>query len=162
MPPVRINVVKGHEGCPKGSWAVVGADTGKVHGCHPTKTQARRQQSAIYAAVSRRGGGNMSQVLEEPKTAPAEAETETRWQGILGIEGAPTSDKRFLIPGEISQRDLPLPLRVQLQSGDGHGGSPNVGRIEAISRIPASEFQQDSFDLPELPAGATVIWASGV
>ena len=164
MPPVRINVEKGHESCPASRpWAVVGAETGKVHGCHPTKTQARRQQSAIYAAVGRRGGGTMTQVLEEPTTAPAEAETETRWHGILGIEGAPTSDKRFLIPGEISQRDLPLPLRVQLQSGEGHDGAPNVGRIETISHIPASKFLQEGFDLPEeLPLGASVIWASGV
>lgn len=164
MPPVRIDVVKGHDGCPSGKpWAVVGADTGKVHGCHPTKAQARRQQSAIYAAVSRRGGATMTQVLEEPKAAPAEAETETRWQGILGIEGAPTSDKRFLIPGEISQRDLPLPLRVQLQSGDGHDGAPNVGRIETISRIPEAKFSEQGFDLPaDLPKGASVIWATGV
>lgn len=63
---------------------------------------------------------------EEPQPA------EQPWDGPLGFEGIATSDKRYLIPGEISQRDLPLPLNVQVETADGHDNSLNAGRIESI------------------------------
>lgn len=60
-----------------------------------------------------------------------------RWTGVLARLGMPTGDGRILSPGGITSRDLPLPLLWQRASGEGHGGSVVVGRIESV------EFHQD-------------------
>lgn len=86
------------------------------------------------------------------------------WRGVLAIEGAPTSDKRLLIPGEITQRDLPVTLNVQLQTGDGHDDSFNAGRIDEIEHVPLSEVSEadvEEFGLGELPENSIVIMGSG-
>lgn len=60
-----------------------------------------------------------------------------RWTGVLARLGMPTGDGRILSPGGITSRDLPSPLLWQRETGEGHGGSVVVGRIETI------EFHQD-------------------
>lgn len=81
------------------------------------------------------------------------------WVGILAIEGHPTSDKRFLIPGEIGQRDLPLPIAP---SHEKQAETETVGRIEIIEHIPAAEFDKEGWDLPEnISDKAVVIWGEG-
>jgi len=60
-----------------------------------------------------------------------------RFTTVLGRLGTPTGDKRIISPGGLSSRDLPLPLSWQRESGDGHGGSVVVARMETI------EFHQD-------------------
>lgn len=94
------------------------------------------------------------------------AETEERgepWEGILALEGAPTSDGRMLIAGEISDRELPLPINAQLITDEGHKHSVNAGRIEEIERIPLADFEHPDFDLAQynLPETTVVIWAVG-
>ncbi len=85
--------------------------------------------------------------------------TRTPWEGILAIAGSPTSDGRYLIPGEIGMRDLPLPLAA---SHDDQHETQTVGRIEDIQYIPAAEFAMDGWELPpDLPAKAEVIWGTG-
>lgn len=50
MPKGRYTIgARGTHGC--SGYPVVG-DTGKVHGCHKTRAQARAQQAAIYASES--------------------------------------------------------------------------------------------------------------
>lgn len=51
---------------------------------------------------------------------------------VLARIGVPTGDKRILAPGGGSSRDLPLPLSFQRLSGDGHGGSEVVARLESL------------------------------
>lgn len=42
-------VAKGH-GCPDSKpWACINSDTGKVHGCHPSREAALKQSAALYA-----------------------------------------------------------------------------------------------------------------
>jgi hypothetical protein len=60
-----------------------------------------------------------------------------RWNAVLARLGTPTGDGRIISPGALSSRDLPLPLSWQRESGEGHGGSVVVGRIDTIS------FDQD-------------------
>ena len=55
------------------------------------------------------------------------------WSAVLARIGVPTGDGRILSPGGGTSRDLPLPLMWQELSGDGHGGSAVVGRIETLS-----------------------------
>lgn len=59
------------------------------------------------------------------------------FHGVLGRLGLPTGDGRLISPGGLTSRDLPLPLSWQRESGDGHGGSVVVARLETL------EFHQD-------------------
>lgn len=59
------------------------------------------------------------------------------FNGVLGRLGMPTGDGRTISPGGLVSRDLPLPLSWQRESGEGHGGSTVVARIETL------EFHQD-------------------
>lgn len=52
---------------------------------------------------------------------------------VLGRLGLPTGDGRLISPGALTSRDLPLPLSWQRESGDGHGGSVVVARLESVS-----------------------------
>lgn len=60
-----------------------------------------------------------------------------RFNSVIGRLGIPTGDGRIISPGGLSSRDLPLPLSWQRESGDGHGGSVVVARMETL------EFHQD-------------------
>jgi hypothetical protein len=59
-----------------------------------------------------------------------------RWTAVLARLGMPTGDGRILAPGGITNRDLPLPLMWQRQTGDGHSGAVVVGVIERINYLP--------------------------
>jgi hypothetical protein len=97
-----------------------------------------------------------SQMSEED-----EEEDRMKWDGVLAVVGHPTSDRRYLIPEEISHRDLPLPFLVQTATEDGHRGAEVAGRIENISFIPADKFDRDEFNLGDLTEGAVVVFAEG-
>lgn len=60
-----------------------------------------------------------------------------RFTTVLGRLGMPTGDGRIISPGGLISRDLPLPLSWQRESGEGHGGSVVVARMETM------EFHQD-------------------
>lgn len=85
----------------------------------------------------------------------------TAWEGILALEGSPTGDKRYLMPGEISERDIPLPFMVQIENEEGHKGSELGGRIDSVIRIPIADFDDDRYDLSDLPETTVVIWGEG-
>lgn len=50
-------------------------------------------------------------------------------------EGVASGDERMFEKDSISVRDLPLPLRWQIISDEGHKGSVVVGRIDSIERV---------------------------
>ncbi len=89
------------------------------------------------------------------------------WRAILGFEGYPADGdsgrKRFLMPGSLSARQLPLGFHVQLSDQEGHSGRQPAGRIDTVDWVPASDFSQDGFELPDdLPEGAVVVFGTGV
>lgn len=55
------------------------------------------------------------------------------WSAVLARLGVPTGDGRIIAPAAGSSRDLPLPLSWQELSGEGHGGSVVVARIESLT-----------------------------
>lgn len=60
------------------------------------------------------------------------------WFGVLAVEGVTTGDGREFAPDALTWRDLPIPLRWNIE--DSHGGEPrtvavNVGRIDTIDRV---------------------------
>lgn len=84
------------------------------------------------------------------------------FEGVLAVVGQPTSDGRYLIPDEIFNRDLPIPLMVQTHSEPGHAGAENCGRIESIDYIPMADFaQKDQYDLEDVNEDAVVVFARG-
>jgi len=98
--------------------------------------------------------------LTDPVFATIEAEDEMvadeeetpAWEGVLAVEGIKTSDNRYLMPGKIGHRDLPLTLMAQTVTADGHQGAWVAGKITNIWRE----------DRPDLGNGAVAIMASGV
>jgi Phage Mu protein F like protein len=146
--------VQNHADCPSDRpWAVVKDDDGEVEGCHATEADANAQLAALNAQEE-----DMSTSAVE--LAPDDERERTPWEGVLAIAGSPSSDGRFLIPGEIEHRDLPLPFRVVLeQQAGGHDGAIQAGRIEEIEFVPAGEFT--AFDVGELPERAVIIFGRG-
>lgn len=56
------------------------------------------------------------------------------WEGVLAIEGVVTSDGRYLMPGKIGHRDLPLTLMAQTTTDEGHNGAFAAGKITEITK----------------------------
>jgi hypothetical protein len=77
---------------------------------------------------------------------------EIEWEGVLAVEGIVTSDGRYLMPGKIDHRDLPLTLMAQTVTADGHDGAFAAGKIVEITRQ----------DRPDLGDGAIAIIGRGV
>lgn len=84
------------------------------------------------------------------------------FEGVLAVIGSPTSDGRYLIPDEVGNRDLPIPVMVQTATEQGHMGAEACGRIDSMEYIPVSEFERrDEFNLDEVSDDAIVVWAQG-
>ena len=67
--------------------------------------------------------------LPDPRTMETE---QPMWEGVLAVEGIPTSDGRYLMPGKIDWRDLPLTLMVQTVTDEGHKGAFAAGKITNV------------------------------
>jgi hypothetical protein len=101
----------------------------------------------------------------EPQEIEAAANREP-WDGVLAVAGAPTSDGRYLFPGEIEFRELPRPFRYVREEVGGHDNAISIGSIEEIEFIPKSEFDPDlaaefKIDLDSLPERAEIVYARG-
>lgn len=90
--------------------------------------------------------------IEDPEDDPEDDNIEIMWEGIIGFEGVPTSDGRYLIPGGISERELPLSLLAQFETESGHDGAEVCGRIDRVWRLA----------MPTVGAKAVAIMAEGV
>lgn len=106
-------------------------------------------------------------VTTDVEDVAAEEPLPTTWRAILGFEGYPADGdmgrKRYLMPGGLSERQLPLPFSIQRVSDEGHKGKETAGRIDTIEWVSASDFAQEGFELPEdLPKDATVVFGTGI
>ena len=153
------HVVENHSECnATRPFAVVRDAGGVVEGCHATRESANRQMSALYAQEENKAVTASTITVTVTDGDPAESER-VPWEGVLAVAGKATSDRRYLIPGEIGHRDLPLPLAG---SHEDQHATETVGRIETIEHIPAADFVQDGWELPgDLPPQAVVIWGTG-
>lgn len=74
---------------------------------------------------------------QAPPATPAAVEPSgARFYIPLAVpEGVASGDERLFEEDSITIRDLPLPLRWQIVSDEGHKGSVVVGRIDSIERV---------------------------
>jgi 2'-5' RNA ligase len=78
---------------------------------------------------------------------------------VLIVEGMETSDGRFIEPGSLGHRALPLPILAQTRNpegGDGHAGAEVIGRLDTLTRVPGPEVTSKETGKP-FPEG-TFIW----
>lgn len=91
--------------------------------------------------------------LTRPEAPEDEASEELpTWEAVLAVEGMRTSDNRYLMPGKIDHRELPLSLMAQTVTSDGHDGAFVAGKITDIWKE----------ERPDLGDGAIAIMGSGV
>lgn len=74
-------------------------------------------------------------MIDEEQTDEPREQIEVPVHGVLAVEGVETGDRRKFTREALTWRDLPLPLMWPKYSGEGHGGSSVVGRIETIERL---------------------------
>lgn len=158
--------------------AVVTAEPELLESIHPAPVTTGSNATAAFVTTTSstaplteeeyRQMAMVKEVVDEDDEEEREEEGEDeemtvlRWEGILAVEGMPTDDGRYLIPGEIGEREpMPRPLQVQFATGEGHGGAITVGGIDKVSHIPISDFEKEDFDLEDVPEAAVVIWGEG-
>lgn len=151
-------------------WCVIkiGESSPVPGGCHGTREEAIRHQRALYASEAAAHVEEVTRKVEETAsnntfntiwwTLSPKFENhwafgnEMEWEGILAVEGIPTSDGRYLMPGKIGHRELPLTLMAQTVTDEGHKGAFVAGKITEIRREAK----------PELGEGAIAIIGKGV
>lgn len=78
---------------------------------------------------------------------------------VLAVEGLSTSDGRYIEPGALTHRPLPLPILAQTSTpvgGGGHDGAHVIGRIDTMTRVPGPQVVSKVTGAP-FPAG-TFVW----
>lgn len=78
---------------------------------------------------------------------------------VMAVEGLETSDGRFIAPGGLTTRTLPIPLYAQTRSVHGDEGDAAtwlVGAITKATRMPGPEVTQKSTGQPF--AEGTYVW----
>lgn len=73
------------------------------------------------------------------------------------VEGMRTSDGRFITPGSLTHRALPLPiLGLRTNTESGHTGAEVFGRIDTLTRVPGPDLTNRQTGEP-FPEG-TFVW----
>lgn len=108
-------------------------------------------------------------VTEAPPEADAEPPELDADNGIpvtfpvIIVEGMATSDGRFIEPGSLSHRALPLPILAQTRNpegGDGHAGADVIGRLDTLERVPGESVVDKETGKP-FPKGVFVWTGKG-
>jgi hypothetical protein len=68
------------------------------------------------------------------------------WRAVLAVEGVETVDRRYIEPGALTWRELPLTLMGLNVTSVGHEGAEVAGRIDAITRSGGSIVGEGVFD----------------
>lgn len=91
------------------------------------------------------------EALEELAEEERPATGLPHWEAVLAFEGLATSDRRLLMPGKVTHRDLPLSMMAQTVTAEGHDGAACAGNIIRI-------WREDRDDLGE---GVVAIMGAG-
>lgn len=80
---------------------------------------------------------------------------------VVIVEGLETDDGRFIVPGALTHRALPLPILAQTSNpdgGEGHDGAEVIGRLDTLTRQPGPEVIDKETGEP-FPEG-TFVWSA--
>jgi hypothetical protein len=80
---------------------------------------------------------------------------------VMVIEGAWTGDGRYIVPGALTWRDLPLPAMALTKTTMGHDDADLVGRIDSMDRRGATEDDFNSRLGQPYDDGTNIIFANG-
>lgn len=83
---------------------------------------------------------------------------------VIMLEGQATSDGRFIQPGALGHRALPLPVLAQTRNpegGDGHAGAAVIGKLTELERVPGPEVLNKETGEP-FPEGVFVWRGKGL
>jgi hypothetical protein len=83
------------------------------------------------------------------------------WEGILAIEGVPTSDGRMFADGALRWRPLPLTLAAQTVTAPGHDGAVVCGSICEIERVGNTIVGRGKFSSTEAGQQARILIEEG-
>lgn len=97
----------------------------------------------LAAAESDRPDADAPELPEDEVALPVP------WHGVLAPEGIPSGDGRMFSAGALSNRDLPLPLKIMYADADRHDGSVICGRIDKIWREDGEVRAEGVFDHSE-------------
>jgi hypothetical protein len=100
----------------------------------------------------------------EPGTPVVDGETDKSFDvPVMVIEGAWTGDRRYIDPGVLTWRDLPLPVMAITKTTQGHDDAELSGKLTDIERGDAAEHELlDSRTGEPYPDGTTFLKASGL
>jgi hypothetical protein len=89
---------------------------------------------------------------------PEMADTPVPWISDVAFEGKATSDGRYILPGALTWRDLPLPLGVMYDTphADMVMSAPVCGKMLTLGRA------DTNMDGDAMPRGVTVMQSTGV
>lgn len=79
---------------------------------------------------------------------------------VVIVEGMETSDGRFIEPGALEPRAMPLPILSMTRNpegGDGHAGAEVIGRIDTLTRLNGPDVINKQTGQP-FPEG-TFVWS---
>lgn len=79
---------------------------------------------------------------------------------VMAVEGWETSDGRYIEPGALTHRALPIPILAQTVNpvgGEGHDGAEIIGRVDSMTKVPGPEVINKQTGEP-FPEG-TFVWA---
>jgi hypothetical protein len=183
---VPWHVAHNHSGCPAGKpWAVVKDGTSDVAGCHASQSDANDQLAALYANEGDSTVTNAVTTAEQavsPDVTPIAAgdvsasgcgadqhlmpdgscmsndefTTESRWIGVLCVEGVTTGDGREFSQNSLTWADHAL-LRWQKEGSHGgnHDVTVSVGRIDEVWRDGSMIYGRGVLNIKE-PDGWTI------
>lgn len=80
---------------------------------------------------------------------------------VVIVEGLETDDGRYIVPGALTHRALPLPILAQTSNpdgGEGHDGAEVIGRLDTLTRQPGPEVIDKETGKP-FPEG-TFVWSA--
>jgi hypothetical protein len=78
--------------------------------------------------------------IEVSESEESEVSALPTWESELAYEGLATSDGRYLMPGKMSNRDLPLSLMIQTKTAEGHDGAEICGKLTRIWRVERNDL----------------------
>jgi hypothetical protein len=98
------------------------------------RQKGKRRGKARHVPIASGNDRRRWRPVNPMRDMAAAAMPTVQWVSDLAFEGTATGDGRFMLPGSLKWRDLPLTLMAQTVTDEGHDGAFIAGRIDKINR----------------------------